>query len=181
MRLELLLRTGLAHGLFCLARCRLFLARHAQNRENINYLILVDEMHALGMQPNKMGAIFPVLFAHAGIKAEEISIRAIDAFPHRNANLGYRYFAGVADSEEVITGRIFIAILRRPGFLIGGKNFAAHKNVRLDIAGFYVIQAFIHPVNAIFTMFHRAHAPTNPAFGRTGHAGASGAAKLRIR
>ena len=70
-------------------------ARHAYRREYIKYLIFfaVDKLKALGVQPNKMSAILPVLVPQAAINAEQIRVCAIKAFAEGNTNLRDRGMA----------------------------------------------------------------------------------------
>ena len=58
---------------------RLILARHPQAGEQVNNAIVIDKEHPLRMQTYKVGAVFAVLVALAGLHAEQVRIRAIGA------------------------------------------------------------------------------------------------------
>jgi len=156
----LLIRRGLGRwcrrrGVGGLLGGRFFLAGHAQDREKIEYLILVDQVYTFGVQTDEVSAVFAVISAHAGIDAEQICVRAIDALPEGNTDLRHHDFACITDNKEIVAFNVILALGQILVLFDEAKNPASHKNVRmLALIGLDFFQAFIHPVDAVFALNH---------------------------
>jgi len=112
-------------------------------------------MRPLGGQANKMGAIFAILIAHAGINAEKIRVGAIGAFSQRNTDFWNGQTASVADAKEVFADHIMSAILAVFISLNGTIDLAAHENVRaISRISLDLPEAFIDPMDAVFAENH---------------------------
>jgi hypothetical protein len=131
------------------------LARHFQDRIQIENLILAYEMNAFSVQAHKMRTILAILVAYAGINAEQVCIRTVNALPQGDAKLWYGQMTGVADGKEVFARHIVFAALDLFRFFKIAKNATTHENVGCRIAiRFYFIKALIYPLNAILAVDH---------------------------
>jgi hypothetical protein len=132
-----------------------FPARHSQDREHVKDLAVVDQVRPFRVQTNKVGAIFPAFAANAGIDAEQVGIRTVDAFRQRDTDLGNGDFTGTANREEVPAGYVVPAFGEILVVFDEAENPASHENVRvLAVIGLDLFQAFIRPVDAVFTVYH---------------------------
>jgi hypothetical protein len=102
-------------------------AGHSQDRKQIENLVFVDEMNALGVQTHKMRAIFAVFITHARVDAEQVCIRTVGTFAERDAELWNSKMTGVADSEEIFTGYIMSAALRIAIRVYVSENSTSHE------------------------------------------------------
>jgi hypothetical protein len=132
-----------------------FPAGHFQDREQVKDPAVVDQVHPFRVQTDKVGAIFPAFAANAGIDAEQVGVRTVDAFRERDADLGNGDFTGTANREEVPAGYVMLAFWEVLVVFNEAENPASHENVRmLAVIGLDLFQAFIRPVDAVFAVYH---------------------------
>jgi hypothetical protein len=134
---------------------RFFTARHSLIREQIKYLIPVDEMDALGVQAYKMSAVLAIVASFAGFNAEQVRIRAIDAFSQRNTDFGHRNAAGTADCNKILAGLVMLAFLQILVFGYESKYPTTHKYVRMGVViSLDLFKAFIYPMDTVSAVKH---------------------------
>jgi hypothetical protein len=105
---------------------------HFQNGIQVKNLVLIYKLNALRIQADEMSAVLSIFLSHAGIHAEQICIRAVDAFAQRYADLGYGDPAGIADREEIFTQRVIPAALQLMVALDKAEYPTAHENVGMS-------------------------------------------------
>lgn len=112
-------------------------------------------MNAFRLQTDKMSAIFAAFTANAGINAKKVRVRTVHALTKRNAHLRDGDMTGIAQREEIGAFRVALAVLHGSRVLDETENPAPHKYMRRIISiRFDLIEALVHPVDAIFTVSH---------------------------
>ena len=130
------------------------LAGHSQDGKKIECLVLIYEMCTFGVEADEMRAVLPLVSANAVVDAEQIGVRAIDAFTQGYADLGHRNVTRLADGIEILALDIMRATLKRC-VLKESVDPAAHEDVRtVTLVGLDLLQAFVDPVDAIAAVDH---------------------------
>jgi hypothetical protein len=108
-----------------------------------------------GVQPNEMSAVLAVLAPDARFDAEQVRIRAIDAFSQRDTYLGDYYFAGITDRKQVLARLVAGTTLEIPGLFRHAVDPATHEQMRMSVVvGFNFLKTFVHPVDAVPAVDH---------------------------
>ncbi len=130
-------------------------ARHVQEREQVEYPVVIDEMCAFRVKPHEMGAELPAIASQAVVDAEEIRVGTVDALSERDTDFRNGETAGHADGEQVLALNVALAA-RQVGVVLDiSEDAAPGEQMRvIAVIGFDLREAFIDPMNAVSTVDH---------------------------
>lgn len=102
-----------------------------------------------------MSAVFTTVAPHAGVNAEQIRVRTIDAFTQGNTDFGDGRLTCIANGKKVAAPAVIFTGLSLIISVEVSEDAASHENMGL-IPGvcLYLLQAFIDPVYTVFAVNH---------------------------